>query len=57
LISLIQAPDNPGTVTIELTISDQSGEVVKGSIQINVVQGAQQGQTEEVQSGVAAPAK
>lgn len=51
------APENLGTITIELTISDQSGEVATGSIQINVVQGNQEGQNEEVQSGVAAPAK
>jgi len=51
------APDNPATITIELTISDQSGEIAIGSVQISVIQGSQQGQTENVQSGVVSPAK
>jgi hypothetical protein len=37
------APDNTGTITIKVKISDQDGDVAQGSIQVTVVQEATQG--------------
>jgi hypothetical protein len=44
------APDNPGAITIEVTISDESGLDATGSIQVTVAQSVQQGQTQDTPS-------
>jgi hypothetical protein len=46
------APNDPGTITIKVTISDQSGVVATGSIQVTVAgQGGQSGQDVQIQEG------
>jgi hypothetical protein len=46
------APNDPGTITIKVTISDQSGVVATGSIQVTVAgQSGQSGQDVQIQEG------